>query len=113
MANDATLSWDASATGSPTSYSVIWTYNGTAQPAQSVAATAAQDASGYSLDFATSNPTITVKGGDVIGATVQAVDATQTPPGTSPVVPSVPPTVTEPTTPVAPGPPQNVTLVLS
>lgn len=113
MSLDATLAWKASATGSPTSYSVVWTYNGTAQPPQTVAASAAQDAAGYSFDFVTSNPTIVVKGGDIIGATVEAVDASQTPPLDSPIVPSSPATVTEPTAPIPPGPPQNVTLVLS
>lgn len=111
MSLDATLSWDASATGTPTSYAVIWTYNGTAQAPISVTQNAAQDASGYSLDFASSNPTITVKAGDVIGASVQAIDATNS--LSSAVVISTPPTVTEPTTPVAPSVPQNVTLALA
>jgi hypothetical protein len=108
---DATVSWGASASGTPTSYSVVWSYNGTAQAPISVTANAAQDTSGYSLDFATSNPTVAVKAGDVIGATVQAIDATNS--LSSAIVPSVPPTVTEPVVPVPPGPPQNVTLALA
>lgn len=107
--NDATLSWSKSATGTPTSYQVTWTYNGTAQSPYKVPASAAQDASGYSQDFATANPTLTARAGDVIGATVQALDETN---GLSSGVVTAS-SVTIPTTPVAPGDPQNVQLVLS
>jgi hypothetical protein len=109
--NDATLTWTKSLTGTPTSYSVIWTQNGTALPAVSTPASAGADTSGYSQDFATANPTVTVNPGDVIGATVQAIDATNS--LSSAVTPSVPANVTIPATPVAPGIPQNVVLALS
>ena len=112
---DATLTWDAATTGPttgvPTGYVVVWTYNGAAQTPVTVPANAAQDASGYSLDFGTTNPTLTVKAGDTIGATVQTIDAANNLLG--PVVPSTPTSVTEPTTPVAPGPALNVVLTLS
>jgi hypothetical protein len=112
--NDAILSWQKQtvAGATPTGYVVNWTYNGTALAPQTVPVTAAGDASGYSLDFATANPTVTVSPGDVIGATIDTVDATNN--LQSAAVPSVPATVTEPAAPpVAPGPPQNVTLVLA
>lgn len=105
--NDATLAWGASPSNSVTGYSVTWIYNGAAQPTQTVPRTAALDASGYTSDFATSNPTITVQGGDVIDATVTAVDATHNLSST----PVTPPAVTEPI--AAPEPAQNVTLVLA
>lgn len=111
MSLDASLSWQASAAGTPTSYTVVWSHNGTAQPPITVPATAAQDASGYSQDFASANPTITVAAGDVIGATVTAVDGVHS--LSSAVQPSTPPTVTEPTEPVPPSVPLNVTLVLA
>jgi hypothetical protein len=106
---DATLSWKPAKTGTPTGYSVVWSYNGTALAPQKIPATAAADAAGYSLDFANANPTITVKAGDIIGASVQTLDDAN---GlmASPV--SAPP-VTEPTAPVPPGPAEEVTLVLS
>ena len=109
--NDATVSWSASLAGTPTGYVVQWSQNGTPIPPNTVAANSAQDTSGYSQDFATANPLVAVNPGDVIGVTVQAVDATNN--LSSSAVPSTPPTVTEPTAPVAPGDPQNVTLVLS
>jgi hypothetical protein len=108
--NDATLVWTKSLVGTPTQYSVIWTYNGVAQPADIYPVTAALDASGYSSDFAVATG-ITPNPGDILGATVQAVDTVNN--LTSAVVVSVPPTVTIPTTPVPPGPPQGVTLALS
>lgn len=113
--NDATLSWQASATGMPTAYVVNWTYNGTAIAPQTIPATTAQNAAGYSIGFAASNPTITVAPGDVIGATVQADDVPDS--LVSAVVASTPATVTEPAPPppppTPPGPPQNVTLTLA
>ncbi len=109
--NDATVTWTMTTTGTPTGYSVVWTRNGTALPAILVPATAAQDAAGYSLDFVTSEPAITVAPGDVIGATVQALDAVNGLSG--PITPSVPATVTIPATPVAPGAPGNVVLALA
>lgn len=105
--NDATLKWSASPSSNVTGYSVVWTYNGTAQPPQSVPRTAALDASGYTLDFATSNPSIAVQGGDVLGASITAVDATDNLASTA----VTPPAVTEPV--MAPLPPVNVALVLS
>jgi hypothetical protein len=104
--NNATLSWKASLSGNPTAYQVTWGYNGVAQPVQNVPRTAGQDASGYSLDFASANPTITVKPTDVIGASIVAYDAVNN--ISSAVI--TPPTVTIPT---PPGDPQNVLLVLS
>ncbi len=108
--NDATVSWTKSLTGTPTGYSVVWTVNGTANPAITVPATNASDIGGYSLDAANSLG-VTFNPGDSIGATVQAVDAINN--LNSAIVPSSPATVTIPTTPVAPGDPQNVALVLS
>lgn len=110
--NDATLSWQA-APSSPkaTGYSVVWIYNGAAQPPVTVPRTAALDASGYTLDAATSiasvSPTITIGPGDTIDATVTTVDATDNLVST----PVTPPAVTEPI--AAPNPPANVTLVLA
>lgn len=105
--NDATLAWQASPSQTVTSYSVVWQFNGTNQPAQTVARTAAQDAAGYTLDAATSNPGVTIQPGDVVDATITAVDATHN----LSSAPVTPPPVTEPIAP--PAPPQNVTLVLA
>jgi hypothetical protein len=109
---DAIAAWQKPTVGTPTGYYVAWTYNGAALAPQLVPATAAQDVAGYSLDFATANPTITVAPGDIIGASIQAVDATDTLSG--PITPTVPPTVTEPAAPPpAPGPVVNPTLTLA
>ena len=106
--NDATLTWQASPSPNTTGYQVTWNYNGINQPSMVVPRTAAQDGSGYSSDFATANPTIiTVQGGDVIDATVIALDATNNLQST----PVTPPAVVEPLSP--PDPPANVQLVLS
>jgi hypothetical protein len=113
MTPDATLAWQASPSDNVNSYLVTFTYNGAAQPSVSVPRTAAQDSGGYTLDFATSNPSLTVAAGDVIGAWIVAVDTADN--LTSAAV--TPPSVTEPTPPppppAAPLPPQNVTLTLS
>jgi hypothetical protein len=103
-----TLQWGASATGAPTTYSAVWTQNGTALPAVSVPVVSGQAT--YSLDFAASTGK-TINPGDVIGATVQALDSVNN--LQSAIVPSVPATVTIPTGPVPPGPPLNVTLAAS
>lgn len=110
---DAMVSWDADPALPPvapiTNYLVTWTQNGTALPTVSVPSTSALDASGYTLDFTTSTG-ITPVGGDVIGATVQSVNSV----GSSPAIPSVPPTITEPVippTPTMPTGPVSVTLV--
>lgn len=108
---DAIVSWGASATGAPTSYQVRWTYNGSQMAAVNVPRTAALDASGYSLDFATSNPTITVKGGDQISAIVRAVDSVNN--LQSDYVATVPATVTIPAPPAPPSVPQNPVLALA
>lgn len=109
--NDATLTWTKSLTGTPTSYSVVWTQNGVALPAVPTPVSASSDVTGYSQDFATANPTVTLAPGDVVGATITAVDATNN--LSSAATPSVPATVTLPVSPVAPGVPQNVVLALS
>lgn len=115
--NDAILSWNASTSGNPTSYRVMWIYNSTAQLVQLVPRTSAQDASGYSLDFATSNPAVTVSPGDVIGASMDAFDGVNNLASATVSVPSVTvlgvtvPAVPPP--PLAPSVPQNVQLVLA
>lgn len=109
--NDAIVSWQKTTVGTPTSYSVVWTQNGISLPPVSVSVTSAQDAAGYSLDFGTSQPGVSVKPGDVIGATIQAIDAANSLSG--PVTPSVPASVTVPSAPVAPGAPTDVVLSLA
>lgn len=108
--NDATLTWNKSLKGTPTGYSVVWNINGTAKPPVLVPATSAGDLAGYSLDAANSLGT-TFNPGDVIGATVQAVDSIHS--LSSAIDPSVPATVTLPTAPVAPSDPQNIVLTMS
>lgn len=108
--NDATFTWTKSLTGTPTAYLVVWSRNGTALPSVSVAANSASDASGYSSDFKVATG-VTPSAGDQISATVQAFDQPNN--LFSAVVPSVPATVTIPTSPIAPGDPQAVSLVLS
>jgi hypothetical protein len=108
--NDATVSWMKSLTGTPTGYIVVWTVNGTAKSPITVPATNAGDFSGYSLD-ASNSLGVVFSPGDKIDATVQATDSINN--LVSAVVSSTPPEVIIPSTPVAPGIPQNVTLVLS
>ncbi len=108
--SDVKVSWNASPSANVTGYSVVWNVNGTDQAPVSVPRTSALDSSGYSLDFATSVPSVPLNGGDVVGATVASTDSVS---GlSSSPVGSAPPTVTIPTTPVAPAPPTNVTLEL-
>ena len=109
MPLDATASWQADTVGTPTGYLVTWLYNSAAQTPYTVPVTAAQDAAGYTQDFATANPSIVVKAGDVIDITVQTIDATNNLFSTAVTAPPV----TEPSTPVPPGPPVDLTLVLS
>ncbi len=111
IVNDVTVNWTKTTVGTPTNYLVVWSVNGTAATPVSVPATALGDIGGYSLDYATSQPATPLKPGDVVGATVQANDAVNNLQG--PVAPSDPTTVTIPSTPVAPGAPENVKLVLS
>jgi hypothetical protein len=109
--NDAIVSWSKALTGAITGYAVVWTQNGNPLPAVVVPATAQQDAQGYSSDFTTATG-VTPKPGDVLGASVATLDATDS--LESAVVASTPATVTIPLPPpVAPGVPQNVTLALS
>jgi len=109
--SDATVTWNPTTTGTPTAYLVAWSQNSIALPAISVPVSAQQDASGYSNDFATSNPTVALNPGDTLAVTVQAVDTKNNLQG--PVTPSVPASVQIPTAPVAPGSPTNVVLALS
>jgi hypothetical protein len=104
--DDATLAWQASPSTNVTSYSVIWVYNGVNQAPITVNRTSALDASGYTLDFATST-SITPKGGDTIDAIITAVDT----PDSLVSTPVTPPAITIPI--AAPAPPQSVTLVPS
>lgn len=110
MANNPTVSWTKSLTGTPTQYTVKWTVNGSVVGSPVVPVTAAQDASGYTLDFASSVPGVTLNPGDQISVTVKADDVPNN--LHSEEVASTPPTVTIPTAPVPPGPPQGVTLAL-
>lgn len=108
---DVTVTWDKTNTGTPTNYLVVWNYNGGDLSPVSVPVTAQQDVDGYSLDFATSQPSTPLKPGDTVGATVQAYDGLNNLGG--PTTPSTPATITLPVTPIAPGAPQNVVLAIS
>jgi hypothetical protein len=126
MSLDATLTWDASPSDDTTGYLVPWLYTAAGSttpqvvPPITVPRTAAQDASGYSLDFVTSvasitppvTPPIVVGPGDTIGLApsgFQVVDATDNLFGPAQTVPSV----TEPVSPVAPQSAPNLALTLS
>lgn len=102
--SDVRVSWQLSPTPGVTSYSVTWTYNGTALAPVIVPQSAAGDSSGYSLLFSTSEPSTTLNPGDVVSATVAAVG----PGGTSSAATSTPASVTIPAP--VPAPPVNVTL---
>jgi hypothetical protein len=103
---DLTVSWTKPLIGTATSYNVIWIYDNTFLPPISVPSTAAGDAGGYTLDFNTSEPTITLSPGDAVNVQVIAVDATDN--AVSTTVSAGPVII-----PLVIGPPQNVTLVLS
>ena len=108
--NDVTASWDASPSNNVTGYQLVYTQNGTALPAVTIARTAALDASGYTSDFAAATG-VTPNPGDVIGASLVVVDATDKLQG--PTQNPTPETVTIPTAPVAPQAAPNFTLALS
>lgn len=107
--NDAIVTWKADPSKKVTGYNVTWAYNGVAQPPVAVPRTAQGDQSGYSLDFATSQPTITVGEGDTISPQVESVDSVNN--RTSPEIASVPASITEPL--VALAGPSNVVLTAS
>ena len=118
MALNATLTWRSNPGNTApgikvTGYSVVWTQNGVALPADAIPATPFGEATGYSIDFITSTG-ITPAPGDVIGGSVDTVDSVDN--LVSAFTPSVPATITEPTPPppppptVAPLPPVSVVL---
>ena len=107
MANNPTVNWTKSTSGTPTGYVVSWSVNGTSIGTSNVPVTAAQDTSGYSKDYASSFVTA-LNPGDKVGATVKAVDTVNNLQSTD--VATSPTTVTIP---LPPGPPQNVTLTLA
>jgi hypothetical protein len=91
---DPTVSWFKDPSPVVSGYLVYWSYNGAAIPPFAVPQSAQSDAGGYSLDFGSSNPTITVQPGDTIGAAVASVSQKFN--LQSPQIVATPPTVTEP-----------------
>lgn len=108
---DINLTWQKSPSSNVQQYVATFTYNGADQPPITVPANAAQDASGYSLDLGTSIPSIVLKAGDVVGASVVAVDTVD--PGNLTSTADVATPVTVPSVPTAPQPPVNALLTLS
>ena len=70
-----TVSWFKDPSPVVSGYLVYWTHNGTLIAPVAVPQTAQGDVGGYSLDFGSSDPTITVQPGDVVGAAVASVSA--------------------------------------
>ena len=104
---DPIARWVKSPSSNVEQYTIAWTYNGGAAGTSTVPQSAAGDASGYSSDWATSNPTITPTAGDVLSCSIVAVDTvnhlTSTPLNLGPL--TIPAT--------APAPPASGTLTLS
>lgn len=109
MAYNPKVTWHKSPSLNVTGYLVAWTLNGTPVGTGTVAQANNLDSAGYSAQFGTLNPTVTLKANDVVGVTVQTVDAVNS--LSSSVVVSAPTTLTIPAT--APEPPVNVVLSLS
>lgn len=104
------LHWLASPSPGVTGYSVTWSRNGVAAGTLTVPQSSSGDSSGYSTDWNSANPTTPLVGGEVLTASVEAVNAT-TGLDSVPVlsnsltVPLPPPT--------PPAPPTNVVLSLT
>jgi hypothetical protein len=117
MSYDATLAFPASVptNGTPNSYLVTWLYGAAggppvAQTPISIPQSAAQDLTGYTSDFGSAFPSITLAPGDTLGATVVAVDATNAALNSPPVVA---PTVTIPAAPVPLLPPASAAITIT
>lgn len=108
MAN-ATLTWSKSPSSNVNKYTISWTLDGNPAAVVDVPQSASGDSGGYSTDFNSGNPGVTLKGGDVVDCTIVAVDTVNGLTST----PVTPPAVTVPTPPAAPEPPAGVALVLS
>ncbi len=106
---DAILSWQKSPSSNVNKYTATFTVNGTALNGIDVPANSGQDATGYVLDLSAASPSTTLNPGDVIGASVVAVDTVNSLTST----PDVANTVTVPTAPVAPQPPVGAALALA
>ena len=104
MAN-AKLTWTKSPSSSVNQYSVQWMLDNNPAAQVPVPSSTNGDASGYSTDFNSGNPGVTLNNGDIVGATLTAVDTINNLQST-PVTPS-PITISIPT---APSPPENVVL---
>ena len=109
MANNPTLTWQKSPSSNVENYQVQWIYNSANAALVNVPQSATGDASGYSTDFVSQNPTVTLKGGDVVSCSIIAQDTVNNL-ASAPITPAA---VTIPTAPTAPQPPQNVVLALA
>jgi hypothetical protein len=107
---DPVVRWDASDSAGVTSYSVGWSRNGAAAGAPvSVPQSSAGDSGGYSSDWNSANPGVTLTAGDVLIASVAAINATT---GLS-SAPAPSNSLTIPTAPTPPDPPSSVVLSIS
>jgi hypothetical protein len=106
---DPVLRWTASVSSNVNKYTVAWSRNGVAAGSVDVPQSAAGDASGYATDWNAANPGVTLAPGDVLFATVTAVDTTDNLSST-PVVSN---SVTIPTPVQPPAPPTAVVLSLT
>jgi len=104
---DITASWPADASPNVNTYTLTWMRNGAALPPVTIPQSAALDATGYTADFNSNNPTVTLAPGDVVTASVVANDTVDslnsTPTVSTPLTIPIPP-------PVAPVPVASVTL---
>lgn len=86
-------SWPASVPGpnlgKVTGYNVVWTLNGAPAATVTVPQSASGDSGGYTADFNSGNPGVTLAAGDVVDCTVVAADTTDSllsPPDTAPPI---------------------------
>jgi hypothetical protein len=97
MGYDPILRWKKSASPDVVKYVVSWTFNGSLTVTKDVAVTGTGNLAGYSARFGDHNPTQTLTDGDVVGATVKAVDVvgleSAVVTATDVTVPAEPPTV--------------------
>jgi hypothetical protein len=110
MAINPKVTWNASDSSGVTSYGVSWQRNGVAAGSPvTVPQSASGDASGYSSTWDAANPGVTLAGGDVLVATVVAVNGATN----LSSAPATSNSLTIPTQNVPPDPPVNVVLSLT
>jgi hypothetical protein len=103
---DPVLKWKKSTALDVAQYNVAWMRNGAPAGSGVVNRNVSLDTLGYSVKFSAHNPGVVVGDGDVIGASLTAVDAGGL--ASTPVVPADLPIPAEP-----PTPPVDVTLTLA